>query len=131
MSINGAVIELDKEIERLSKEIERVTKIRSSLLQGTTAGVSQPVVKLPTVSQLVAPKKRKYVRAAKAVAKLPVPAKKSFNTNASIPTKAVRAKTPSVKTTAVREKRVISAVTRKKMSDAAKARTAAKAAAAK
>ena len=107
MSITGAVTELNKEIERL-------TKIRDSLLQGSPAGISQPAA-----SQPVAPQKRKYVRSAKLPAKSP--AKKSTYAK----------KSAAVKAAAPAKKRVISAATRKKMSDAAKARAATKAEAAK
>lgn len=107
MSIPGAVVELNKEIERL-------TKIRDSLLQGSV-GVSQPAV-----SQLVAPQKRRYVRSAKTTAKSSVPAKKSTAAKRSA----------AVKASAPVKKRVVSPATRKKMSDAAKARAAAKAEAA-
>lgn len=105
MSIPGAVIELNKEIERL-------TKIRDSLLQGST-GVTQPAVGQPISSQ-----KRKYVRSAESLARSSVPAKKSTVAKKSTPAKAV----PAAKN------REISAATRKKMSDAAKARAAAKSA---
>jgi hypothetical protein len=114
MSINGAVTELNKEIERL-------TKIRDSLLQGAPAAISQPAV-----SQPVAPQKRRYVRVAKTAAKASAPAKKSIAAKKSVPAKAAPAKAP-----APAKKREISAATRKKMSDAAKARVAAKATAAK
>jgi hypothetical protein len=107
MSITGAVTELNKEIERL-------TKIRDSLLHGSPAGISQP-----TGSQPVAPQKRKYVRSTKPAAKSP--AKKSTAAK----------KSAAVKAAAPAKKRVISAATRKKMSDAAKARAATKAEAAK
>ena len=107
MSITGAVTELNKEIERL-------TKIRDSLLQGSPAGISQPAVGQP-----VAPQKRKYGRSAKPPAKSP--AKKSTSAK----------KSAEVKAAAPAKKRVISAATRKKMSDAAKARAATKAEAAK
>ena|SRR5260370_29678978 len=113
MSITGAVTELNKEIERL-------TKIRDSLLQGTSAGIGQPAASSP-----VAPQKRKYVRspktAVKAPAKSSAPAKKSVAAKKSV----------SVKPVAPAKKRVISAATRKKMSDAAKARAASKAEATK
>ena len=104
MSIPGAVLELNKEIERL-------TKIRDSLLQGS-AGVSQSAV-----SQPGAPQKRRYVRSAKTavLAKKSIAAKKSAAVKAAAPAK----------------KRVVSPATRKKMSDAAKARAASKAEAAK
>jgi hypothetical protein len=108
MSIPGAVLELNKEIERL-------TKIRDSLLQGS-AGISQPAV-----SQPVAPQKRRYVRSAKTPAKSAVLAKKSIAAK----------KTATVKAAAPAKKRVVSPATRKKMSDAAKARAASKAEAAK
>jgi len=108
MSISGAVVELNKEIERL-------TKIRDSLLQGS-AGVSHPAV-----NQLVAPQKRRYVRSAKTAANSSVPAKKSTAAK----------KSAAVKAAAPAKKRVVSPATRKKMSDAAKARAAAKAEAAK
>jgi hypothetical protein len=103
MSITGAVSELNKEIERL-------TKIRDSLLQG--AGVATQ----PAVSPTVAPQKRKYVRAAKTAAKSAVPAKKSTSAK----------KSSAVKAAGASKKRVVSAATKKKMSDAAKARFAAK-----
>ena len=101
MSIPGAVLELNKEIERL-------TKIRDSLLQGS-AGVSQPAV-----SQPVAPQKRRYVRSAKTAAKSAVPAKKSTAAK----------KSGAVTAAAASKKRVVSPATRKKMSDAAKAEAA-------
>ncbi len=85
MSIPGAVLELNKEIERL-------TKIRDSLLQGS-AGVSQPAV-----SQPVAPQKRRYVRSAKTAAKSAVLAKKSIAAK----------KTATVKVAAPAKKRVVS-----------------------
>ncbi len=103
MSITGAVTELNKEIERL-------TKIRDSLLHGSTAGIVQPAV-----SQPIAPEKRKYVRSPTP------PAKKSTSTK----------KSTAVKVAVPAKKRVISPATRKKMSDAAKARAATKAEAAK
>ena len=108
MSIPGAVIELNKEIERL-------TKIRDSLSHETTA------LGQPAVGQPVAPQKRKYVRSAKVLAKRSVPAKKSTAAKKSAPAKA----------SAPAKKREISAATRKKMSDAAKARAAVKSAAVK
>ena len=108
MSIPGAVIELNKEIERL-------TKIRDSLLHETTGLVQS------AVSQLVAPQKRKYVRSAEVLDKMSVPAKKFTAAKKSAPAKA----------SAPAKKREISAATRKKMSDAAKARAAAKSAAVK
>ena len=108
MSITGAVSELNKEIERL-------TKIRDSLLQGAGA-VSQPAV-----SQPVAPQKRRYVRSAKTAAKSAVPATKST----------VAKKSGAVKAAGASKKRVVSPATRKKMSDAAKARAAVKTEAAK
>jgi hypothetical protein len=120
MSIAGAITELNKEIDRLNKEVERLTKMRDSLSQGY-AGTIPPVVAPPAVQQKAVKAKRKYTRsarpAAKTPAKTPAPAKKS----------AIAKKTASVSTTAPANKRIISAVTRKKMSDAAKARTAAKA----
>lgn len=108
MSIPGAVVELNQEIERL-------TKIRDSLLQGP-AGQSQSVVSQPVASQ-----KRKYVRSAKTPVRDSVPAEKSAPAKKSAPVKA----TPPA------PKREISAATRKKMSDAAKARAATKSEAAK
>jgi hypothetical protein len=113
MSISGAVAELNKEIERL-------TKIRDSLLQGA-AGVSQPAVGQP-----VAPQTRRYVRSAKTPAKSSAPSKKPTAAKKSVAVKSVPVKpAPPVK------KRAISAATRKKMSDAAKARAAKKVEAAK
>ena len=124
MSIPGAITELNKEIERLNKEVDRLTKMRDSLSQGY-AGVGQSVVAQPAVSQSVVPQKRKYVRspktAVKAPAKSSAPAKKSVAAKKSV----------SVKPVAPAKKRVISAATRKKMSDAAKARAASKAEATK
>lgn len=108
MSITGAVSELNKEIERL-------TKIRDSLLQGS-GGASQPAV-----SQPVALQKRPYVRSVKTAAKSAVPAKKSTAAK----------KSGAVKAPGASKKRVVSPATRKKMSDAAKARAAAKTEAAK
>jgi DNA-binding protein HU-beta len=108
MSITGAVSELNKEIERL-------TKIRDSLLHGAGAATQ------PAVSQPIAPQKRKYVRTAKTTAKSAVPAKKSTTAK----------KSSAVKTAGASKKRVVSAATKKKMSDAAKARFAAKTEAAK
>lgn len=108
MSIPGAVVELNQEIERL-------TKIRDSLLHGL-AGQSQSVANQP-----VAPQKRKYVRSAKTPIWVSVAAKKSAPAKKSVPVKA----TPSPL------KKEISAATRKKMSDAAKARAATKAEATK
>jgi hypothetical protein len=113
MSISGAVAELNKEIERL-------TKIRDSLLQGS-AGGSQPAVGQP-----IAPQTRKYVRSAKTPAKSSVPSKKSTAAKKSVTVKPV-----PVKVASSVKKRVISAATRKKMSDAAKARAAKKLEAAK
>lgn len=117
MSIPGAVAELNKEIDRL-------TKIRDSLSQGG-AGASQLVLTQPAVTQAVAPKKRKYVRSAKTAAKTPA--------KSSVPAKKTTAakKSALVKATAPVKKREISAATRKKMSDATKARAATKAEAAK
>ncbi len=104
MSITGAVSELDKEISALNREISRLTQIRESLLK-SPAGESRSPVK--TTGEI---QKRKYVRSAV------TPAKKSSTTK----------KAASVKAAAPVKKRVISAATRKKMSDAAKARAAAK-----
>ena len=104
MSISGAVTELNKEIERL-------TKIRDSLLQGAPAAITA----LPP-SQPVMPQKRKYVRSIKTAAKSSITGKKSVVARKSAP----------AKTGASASKRVISPETRKKMSDAAKARAAAK-----
>jgi hypothetical protein len=119
MSIAGAITELNKEIGRLNKEVERLTKMRDSLSQGYE-GTIPPVVAPPTVEQKAVKGKRKYTRSAKPVVKTPAkttaPAKKS----------AIAKKTVSVSTTAPANKRIVSAATRKKMSDAAKTRAAAK-----
>jgi hypothetical protein len=109
MSITGAVSELDKEISALNKEISRLTQIRESLLK-SPAGDSRSPIRTTGETQ-----KRKYVRSAV------TPAKKFSTTK----------KTASVKAAAPVKKRVISAATRKKMSDAAKARAAAKSESAK
>lgn len=108
MSIPGAVAELNKEIERL-------TKIRDSLLLGSPAGISQPAV-----SQPATPTKRKYTRSAKTAVKTPA--------KSSAPAKKTTAakKSASVKAAAPPKKRVVSPATRKRMSDAAKARAAIK-----
>jgi hypothetical protein len=120
MSIAGAITELNKEIDRLNKEVERLTKMRDSLSQGY-AGAIPPVLAQPAVEQKAVQGKRKYTRSAKpavkTAAKTPAPAKKP----------AIAKKTASVSTAAPANKRIISAATRKKMSDAAKARAAAKA----
>jgi hypothetical protein len=120
MSIPGAITELNKEIDRLNKEAERLTKMRDSLSQGY-AGAIPPVVTHPTVEQKAVRGKRKYTRSAKPAvktpAKSPAPAKKST----------VAKKAAPVSTAVPANKRVISAATRKKMSDAAKARAASKA----
>jgi hypothetical protein len=108
MSIPGAVLELNKEIERL-------TKIRDSLLQGS-GGASQPAV-----SPTVFPQKRRYVRSAKTATKSAVPAKKSTTAK----------KSGAVTAAGASKKKIVSPATRKKMSDAAKARAAAKAEAVK
>ena len=102
MSINGAVAELDKEIAGLTKEIARLTQIRDSLAQGA----SKSATRTDTTSGSVALAKKPGPR------KKPGP-KKSAAAKRTVPTKAT--------------KRVISAETRKKMSDAAKARAAKKA----
>src|ERR1700679_146884 len=110
MSITGAVSELDKEISALNKEISRLTQIRESLLK-SPAGESRSPVSTTGETQ-----KRKYVRSAVTPAKTSSPAKKSSTMK----------KTASVRATVPVKKRVISAATRKKMSDSAKARAAAK-----
>ena len=102
MSITGAVSELNKEIERL-------TKIRDSLLQGAGAATQ------PAVSQPVAPQKLRYVRSAKTAAKSAVPAKRS-----PLQLK----KSSAVEAADASKKRVVTAATRKKMSDAAKTEAA-------
>lgn len=122
MSITGAVSELDKEISALNKEISRLTQIRESLLK-SPAGESRSPVRTTGKTQ-----KRKYVRSAVTPAKTSSPAKKSNTTKKAASVKAtapVKAPSP-VKAAAPAKKRVISAATRKKMSDAAKARAAAK-----
>jgi hypothetical protein len=119
MSIAGAITELNKEIDRLNKEVERLTKMRDSLSQGY-AGSIPPVVSQPAVEPKTVQGKRKYTRSAKpavkTLAKSPAAAKKS----------AIAKKTASVSTATPATKRIISAATRKKMSDAAKARAASK-----
>jgi hypothetical protein len=110
MSISGAVAELDKEITGLNKEIKRLTQIRDSLLQGASKGAT-----LGSATAIpVTPAKKSGSR------KKPGP-KKSVTVKKSVPAKAA----------APAAKRVISAATRKKMSDAAKARAANKASATK
>jgi hypothetical protein len=106
MSISGAVAELDKEIAGLTKEIARLTQIRDSLAQGA----SKSATRADTTAGSVALAKKPGPR------KKPGP-KKSATVKKSVPAKAT--------------KRVISAETRKKMSDAAKARAAKKASAVK
>lgn len=98
MSIGGAVNELNQEIERL-------TQIRDSLLQvppksATSSGMTAaPVSPAKKSAPAKKPGPKKGIEAKKAAAKkLPTPA----------------------------GKRVVSAATRQKMSDAAKARSAAK-----
>jgi hypothetical protein len=126
MSIPGAITELNKEIDRLNKEVDRLTKMRDSLSQG----LGQPAVAQPAVTPTGTRQKRKYVRAVKTAAKTPakaaVPAKKSI-----VAKKSSVVKSAPVNTAAPVKKREISAATRKKMSDAAKARAATKAEAAK
>lgn len=106
MSISGAVAELDKEIAGLTKEIACLTQIRDSLVQGA----SKTATRDSATTGSIAPKKKPGPR------KKPGP-KKSATAKKSVPAKAT--------------KRVISAETRKKMSDAAKARAAKKASTAK
>ena len=115
MSITGAISELDKEISALNKEISRLTQIRESLLK-SPAGESRSPVRAGGETQ-----KRKYVRSAVTPAKSSLTAKESSTTK----------KAASDKAAAPVKKRVISAATRKKMSDAAKLRAAAKSEAAK
>jgi hypothetical protein len=123
MSIAGAIAELNKEIDRLNKEVERLTKTRDSLSHGYV-GVIPPIVTQPPVEQKTIQGKRKYTRSAKPLAKTAAnsltPAKKSVAKKAS-----------TAPTTVPAGKRVMSAATRKKMSDSAKARAAAKAEATK
>jgi hypothetical protein len=102
MSISGAVAELNKEIERL-------IKIRDSLVQGASETATRATVAAAPLST-----------AKKPVGRKPGPKK----------TAAVK-KSVSAEPTAPVAKRVMSAATRKKMSDSAKARAAAKATAAK
>jgi hypothetical protein len=114
MSISGAVAELDKELASLNKEIARITQIRESLVQeaaksGTRGGAT--LAPAAPAKKAVARKKP----GPKPGSKKSAPAKKSASAKAVTP--------PA--------KRVISAATRKKMSDAAKARAAAKASEAK
>jgi hypothetical protein len=119
MSIDGAVNELNEEISRL-------TGIRDSLLNGTP-----PAIRQLDISSAAAPPKRKYTRTAKKASKTVVPSKKPA-TKKSRPSKAVSVKAvASAKSLAPVKKRTVSAETRKKMSDAAKARTAKKALAVK
>ena len=112
MSITGAVSELDKEISVLNKEISRLTQIRGSLLK-SPAGESRSIVSTTDKTQ-----KRKYVRSPVVVAKTSSPVKKSSAKKKDASVKAHA----SVKAAAPVKKRVVSAATRKKMSDAAKAR---------
>jgi hypothetical protein len=108
MSISGAVAELNKEIERL-------TQIRDSLLQGASESATRG-----SVAAAPATAAKKSASGRKPGPKRPGP-KKPVAEKKSVP----------AKTTAPAVKRVISAATRKKMSDAAKARAAKKASAAK
>ncbi len=121
MSIIGAVSELDKEISALNREISRLTQIRESLLK-CPVGESRSPVRPAGETQ-----KRKYVRSVVTPAKTSSPGKKSSATKKTASVSA----SASVKATAPAKKRVISAATRKKMSDAAKARAAVKSEAAK
>ena len=100
MSISGAVSELDKEIAARTKELARLTQIRDSLVQG--AAVSATSV---SVAGSVAPTKKKTGPKPKAV---------------------TEKKAAQVKAPAVTKKRTLSEATRKKMSESAKARAAAK-----
>lgn len=100
MSIPGAVSELNKEIARL-------TQIRDSLLpvEGTAKSGTQTSAAAPA----------------------PVPVKKTGRSAKKVASKkSVPAKALSVKAPAKPTKRVVSPATRKKMSDAAKARAATK-----
>jgi hypothetical protein len=121
MSIIGAVSELDKEISALNKEISRLTQIRESLLK-SPAGESLSLVSTAGKTQ-----KRKYVRSAVTPAKDSSPAKKSSTMKKTASVKS----SASVKATAPAKRRVVSATTRKKMSDAAKARAVVKSESAK
>ncbi|WP_213803752.1 hypothetical protein [Granulicella sp. dw_53] len=124
MSIAGAIIELNKEIDRLNKEVERLIKMRDSLSHGYV-GVIPPVVSQPATEEKTVQGKRKYTRSAKLARK--TAAKKT----APVEKPSVAKKASTVSTVAPLNKRVMSAATRKKMSDSAKARAAAKAEAAK
>jgi hypothetical protein len=114
MSITGAVAELDKEIAGLNKEVERLTEIRESLLQGASKSAARGSVTVPPVLAKKPGPKRK-----------PGP-KKSTAVKKSVAVK----KSPPTKTPPPASKRVVSEATRKKMSDAAKARAAKKTSAA-
>ena len=108
MSIPGAVVELNREIERL-------TKIRDSLLLDPVGGGQHAQIG-PVVRQ-----KRNYVRSVQ-----------GRSAQSTLPKKQAGAKKPAqVKAGSSPKKRVVSAATRKKMSDAAKARAAARLEAAK
>ena len=108
MSIPGAVVELNREIERL-------TKIRDSLLLDSS-GASQRAQ-----SQLESPQKRKYVRSSEV----------SSMASKSATRQNVRKKAGRTKKAAPGTKKVVSEATRKKMSDSAKARAASRVEAAK
>jgi hypothetical protein len=114
MSISGAVAELDKEIAGLNKEVERITQIRESLLQGASKTAARgSATAPPSPAKRPGPKKKPGPKKSTA-------AKKSVAVKKSAP----------AKTAAPAAKRVVSEATRKKMSDAAKARAAKRASAA-
>ena len=103
MSIRGAVSEL-------SKEIERLTAIRDSLLQAESKSIARDA----GTAALRPPTKR-------------VTAKKSSGKKAASTKKATRGNRSALQNaTAAATKRVVSEATRKKMSDAARARSQAK-----
>jgi hypothetical protein len=120
MSISGAVAELDKEIAGLNKEVERLTQIRESLLQGASKSAARvSATALPAPAKRPGPKKKPGPEKS-TVVKKSIAVKKPVALKKSAPTK----------TAAPGAKRVVSEATRKKMSDAAKARAARKASAA-
>lgn len=86
-------------VAELNKEIERLTQIRDSLLQGASETATRSRVGTTSVALAKKAGRKKSAKAKKSIL---------------------------VKTSAPAAKRVVSTATRKKMSDAAKARAAAK-----
>ena len=79
MSISGAVVELNKEIDHLTKEIERITKVRDSLLHGASGRSGSGIP--PTTATTAPVSRRDYARSAgpanAASAKKAVPVKQA------------------------------------------------------